>query len=162
VFLERQGRAGLSAMELDVRNSGCAIMQVMKLVTRVFVLVLATAVAAAPVLLAACAIACHSSARGSVETQATSGHSCHEAATVPGSPYHLLGHSRGCSHDHGHTGVRVAGGDAGTANKSLQSPIALVTSATGSLARRTASSSALLVRPPGSGTASSFILPLRI
>jgi hypothetical protein len=135
------------------------MMQVMKLLTRFFVLVLAAAVATAPALLVACAIACHSPARGLVETQATSGHSCHEAATVPGSPYHLRGHSTGCSHDHGRTGVQ-ASGNAGTPNKSIHAPIALVTSAIGSLAERTASSSALLVRPPGSRT--SYLLPLRI
>ena len=138
------------------------MMQVMKPVRSFFVLVLAAAVAAAPALLVACAIACHSPARGAVETQAASGRSCHEAGTVPGSPYHLRGHSRGCSHDHGQTGVRVAGGDAGTPNKSVQAPVAFVTSAVASRARRTASLSALLVGPPGSETASSFLLPLRI
>jgi pyruvate/2-oxoacid:ferredoxin oxidoreductase beta subunit len=162
VFLEHQGRAGVSALELDRLTSGCAMMEVMKLVTRSFVLLLAAAVAAAPALLVACAIACHSAARGSLEKQATGGHSCHEAATAPASPYHLRGHSRGCNHDHHQPGVRVAGGDAGTPNKSVQAPIAFVTPRIGSFARRTASSSASLVRPPGSGTASSFLLPLRV
>jgi hypothetical protein len=138
------------------------MMQVMKPVTRLFVLVLAAAVAAAPALLVACAIACHSPARGSVETQATSEHSCHQAATVPGSPYHLRNHSRGCGDDHGQTGVQTAGGDLGTPNKSMRAPIAFVTSAIGSLARTTVFSSASPVRLPRAGTASSFLLPLRI
>jgi len=162
VFFERQGRAGVSAMELDAPNGGCAMMQVMKLVTRSFVLMLAAVVAAAPALLVACAIACHSPARGLVETQAASGRSCHEAAAVAGSPYQLRGHSRVCGHDHGQPGVRVAGGDAGTPNKSVQAPIALVTSAVDSIASKSAFSSGLLVHPPGSGTASFFLLPLRI
>ena len=143
-------------------KSGCAMMQVMKLVTRFSVLVLAAAVATAPALLVACAIACHPPERGSVETQATGGHSCHEAAAGPGSPYHLRDHSRTCGHDHGRTGVMTNGGDQGSPNKSIHAPIALVRSATGSRARSTASSSALLIHPPGPGTASSFLLPLRI
>jgi hypothetical protein len=143
-------------------KSGCAMMQVVKLVTRFSVLVLAAAVAAAPTLLVACAIACHSPERGSAETQATSGLSCHEAAAGPGSPYRLRDHSRSCGHDHGRTGVQTSGGNPGSPNKSTHAPIALVTSATGLLARSTPSSSALLIHPPGSGTASSFLLPLRI
>ena len=138
------------------------MMQVMKPVTRFFVLGLAAALAAAPTLIVACAIACHSPAKESAETQSASAPSCHEAATVSGSPYHLRGHSRGCSHDHGHTGVQVARGDAGTPNKSLRAPIADVTPVVASLAIRTSFLSAILVRPPGSGTASSFVLPLRI
>jgi hypothetical protein len=149
-------------MELDELESGCAMMQVVKPVTRFFVLGLAAALAAAPTLIVTCAIACHSPANESAETQPASAPNCHEAASVPGSPYHLLGHSRGCSHDHGHTGAQVARGDAGTPNKSVHAPIAAVTSVFASLAIRPSFSSAVLVRPPGSGTASSFVLPLRI
>jgi hypothetical protein len=138
------------------------MMQVMKSVTRFFVIGLIAALAAAPTLIVACAIACHPPAQESVETQPTSAPSCHEAATVPGSPYHLQGHSRGCPHDHGHTGVQVARADAGTPNKSAHAPIAAVTPVFASLAIMTSLSSAVIVRPPGSGTASSFVLPLRI
>jgi hypothetical protein len=162
VFRERQGRAGVSALELDVLGSGRAMMQVMKPAARFLALVLAAAVAAAPALLVVCAIACHPPARGLVEAQATSEHSCHEPAGASASVYHLRGHSRGCSHDHRQTAVRVAGVDPGTPNKSLPAWIAIVTSAIGSLAPRNASLAVLLAHPPGAGTASSFLLPLRI
>ncbi len=138
------------------------MMPVMKLVTRFFAVVLAGAVGAAPALLVACAIACHSPASGSVETLATSGNSCHEASAVPGAPYHVRSHSRSCGHDHGQTGVQPSGVDPGISNKSLHTPIALVTSPIGSLARKTASPFALLLPPPGSRTGSSFLLPLRL
>jgi hypothetical protein len=123
--------------------------------------VLAAAVAAAPALLVVCAIACHPPAKGLVEAQATSGHSCHEPAGASASVYHLRSHARGCSHDHGQTGVRVAGVDPGTPNKSMQAPSALIASAIGWLAAMNASLAVLLAHPPGAGTASS-LLALRI
>ena len=139
------------------------MMPVMKPAARFLALVLAAAVAAAPALLIVCAIACHPLATGLVEAQAARGHSCHEPAGASASVYHLRGHSKGCSHDHGQAGVRVPGVDPGTPNKSMQqAPIALIASAIGSLAPRNASLAVLLVRPPGAGTASSFLLPLRI
>ena len=135
----------------------------MKAAARFFVLVLAVAVAGAPVLLNGCLLNCQRPEVGSHHASGSIEHGCHHAAAHSDSPYHVRGDSKRCSHEHGQPATQVAAAtDGGSRLTLLQAPMALVACASARGVQAAFAAAPPFRLSPGSSLASSFAAPLRV
>ena len=135
----------------------------MKAAARFFVLVLAVAVAGAPVLLNGCLLNCQRPEVGSHHASGSIEHGCHHAAAHSDSPYHVRGDSKRCSHEHGQPATQVAAAtDGGSRLTLLQAPMALVACASAREVQAAFAAAPPFRLSPGSPIASSFAAPLRV
>ena len=136
---------------------------VMKGAVRALVVALAVALGAVPLVLDGCLMTCQRATSGSDPTSSAVAHSCHHA-NHSSSPHQLQSDPTPCNHDHGQSGSLVPAGSA-DANRSLKSaytPVALATLTFAPVTDVQALESSSLGPSPGSTSAPSFALPLRI
>ena len=128
---------------------------------RVLVVLLAVAVAAVPVVLDGCILACQQPASSAGQRGSKTEAACHH--TGAGGPVQRIrGESKPCGHDHRATGSLAAAAGLDNPSRSLAAPDGLVTTALGSLPSGASFHSRHAIPPPRPAPFSSSVLPLRI
>ena len=137
-------------------------MPIMKAAARVFVMMLAVALVAAPVLLDGCLMTCQAPTTGVNRAQGSPDHSCHHAGHE-GSGYRFQSDPTPCGHDHSETAsVLTAETDASRPLRLALGHVAVVTVASLPVGFVNALGSPPSRSTSASRSASSLTLPLRL
>ena len=132
----------------------------MKVVARVFVTALAFGVSGAPIVLEHCLMTCHETSEPTSQTPGQTGHPCHHTSD-PGATSRLHGDQSPCDHDDGPAGTTGAT-DAAKSAKSFHDATPCVALASLPEAAVSPLGSPPFGQPPGSVSAASRAVPLRI
>ena len=131
-----------------------------KAVSRLLVVVLAVAVAATPLVLDACLIAC-TPVTAAVTQSPTADHACHHSDS--GARFSLRDAGKRCGHDHGQAGLTAgAVSTIGNAPKVAEALAACVVAVPVLIDSRRALTSRPTISPPMVGSLPSLTLPLRV